>query len=121
MAIVFTLPQTNVPIGPGQIISPAIPVDAKEYVMHIQQVGWPHAGDKAFDFACEIAVDGVNFQPLSGGDVSDAPVPSRNGSALDSFNIGVGPLPGVGTVGRKLRFEWNFAKALTIGGTLQAI
>lgn len=121
MAVVFTLPQTNVPIGPGQIVSPAIPAGATEYVMHIQQVGWPHAGDKAFDFACDIAVDGVNFQPLSSGDVTDASVPSRNGSALDSFNIGVGPLPSVGTAGRKLRFSWNFAKALTISGTLQAI
>lgn len=121
MAIILTIPQVTLPVGPGSRTSPAIPAGAVEYVIHLQQVGWPHVGDKAFDFVCEVALDGVNFQPLCSGDVSDASVPSRNGSTLDSFNIAVGPIPGVGTVGRKLRFSWDFAKSLTISGTLSAV
>lgn len=120
MTTLVTLPQTLVPIGPGQIVSPAIDPSVTEYIMHIQQIGWPHADDKAFDFFADIAVDGVNFEPVCSGDVYDSTVPSRNGSALDSFNISCGPLPGRGTVGRVLRFRWIMAKPLLISGTLQA-
>lgn len=118
---VATLQARTVPAGPGEIISAVIPADAETFVASFQQVGWPHEGDKAFDFACEIAVDGSNFIELMTGDLTDLPVPSRNGSAPNSFNISVGPLPGVGLIGRKLRFSWVFAKPLTVSASLRAI
>ena len=88
--------------------------------MTMKQVGWPLTGGKAFDYQMEVALDGVTFKNLCSGDVYDLPITLIDGTPTDTFNMTVGPIPGVGLTTRKLRLSWVFAKALTISGTMQA-
>jgi hypothetical protein len=122
MTVVATLPQTTVPAGPGSLTSGVLAASAAIYIAKLQQVTWPHAGDKAFDYVCDVSLDGGATwlaQPPSSGDVYDGAIPSRNGSTADQIVIAC-QLPDVGNANRKLRLSYNLAKALTVSGTLEA-
>jgi hypothetical protein len=121
MATIITIAQFTATLGQRTVTTPAIPSNVTEYIIHLQQVGWPHAQDKVFDYSMEIAVDGVNFTRLCGGDVWDFSVPAKGTKPLDAFNLGVGPLPGAGLATRKLRITWDFAKSVTMSGSIEAL
>lgn len=118
--MIFNIEPIDVLLGPGEVVSPVISADATTYVMHFQQVGWPHAGDKAFDYVCSIALDGQPWQPLMSGDILDLPLPARGTNPEGSGNILCRPIPGIGVEGRRFKFSWVCFKPLTISGRLIA-
>jgi hypothetical protein len=120
MSVVLTIPQTTVPVGPGSATSGAIPSGVGQYVATITMVGWPNANNKAFDYSLDCSLDGGTvWQTCSSGDVFDTALKNKAGNATTSFKL-ICVLTGVGVVGRKVRLSWNFAKALTISGTVEA-
>jgi hypothetical protein len=122
MSIVFTLAQTAVPVGPRTLGPASVGAGVSQYVMTINQIAWPNAGDLAFTYSCDVSLDGgatwINPAPSS-GDIFDSNVPARRGNPANQFKIAC-DLPGVGNPNRKVRFVANFAKGLTISGTLEA-
>jgi hypothetical protein len=109
-----TLPETSIPAGPGAITSGAIASNLSRFVATMLQVSWPLAGDKAIDYQIEQSNDGgASWDLLSWGDMSDVANP------LLTIRFGC-TLRDVGQSGRRVRLSWNFAKPLTISGTLDA-
>lgn len=114
MTTLITVPQTTIPAGSGSFTSApnAVPAAASKVTMSFTQVAWPNAGDKAIDYTVDLSLDGgANWQTISFGDVSDVTV------AGSAFKFGC-TLPFAGTPGRRVRISYNFAKALTVSGSL---
>jgi hypothetical protein len=112
MAVVITLPQTDVPAGPGSVASGSVPVNVVKLDAVLQQVAWPLAGDKALDYVIEQSNDGgATWLPLCFGDMTDV------AAVASTIRFGC-TLRNVGLSGRRVRLSWNLAKALTISGTV---
>ena len=116
MALAITLPQVLVPIGPGEVTSGLIDSTATHIVVNLQFIAWPNAKDHALDYALWYSPDsGATWRILSAGDMDDS-VGSSN------FAVTAGcSLQGVGSSTRKVKFIYNFAKALTIAGTVSVV
>jgi hypothetical protein len=120
MAAVITIPQTTLPVGPGSVQSNNVPNDVFQYFIRLTQVAWPHAGDLAFVYQCEVSQDnGQSWSTSSAGDVYDAPIPARGTVPANEIRIAC-PIPNVGNNQRRLRFSYDFAKTLTVSGTVEA-
>jgi len=122
MATVATIPQTTVAAGARTFGPASINSAVSQFLITITQVSWPHAGDQAFSYVCDVSLDGgvtwLNPAPSS-GTVADAIVPARNGSTLNTFKIGC-DIPGAGNANRRIRLTTVFSKSLTISGTIAA-
>jgi hypothetical protein len=122
MATVVTIPQTTVPAGPLTLGPANVNSTVKQYVLTVNQIAWPNAGDLAFTYQCDVSLDsGATWinPPPSAGNVYDVAVPAKFGNPANQFKI-VCDIPGVGNANRKIRFTANFAKSLTVSGTLAA-
>lgn len=116
----FTIPQTTLPAGP--LVFGPVTVDntVSQYVLTLNQIGWPFAGDLAFTYSCDVSLDGgVTWlnPPPSSGDVWDLPVPARHGQPANQFIIACSIPPGTG---RRIRFSATLSKSLTVSGSLVA-
>lgn len=117
MSTALTIPQRTL-LGPGSVATGDIASDVKQYVLVINQVSWPHVGDTAFDIWLEYSRDGSAWQAITHDTMMDAAEPATRVVPANSY-IWVVPLPDLGQSGRRLRARWDFAKSLTITGSLQ--
>lgn len=122
MAVIATVPQTTLPAGPVTIGPGAVAAAAKQYIMTVVMIGWPNAGDKAFDYVCDVSLDGGATwiaHPPSSGDVWDIAVPALRGQPANQFKITC-DIPDQGNANRRIRLTAILTKPLTISGTLEA-
>ena len=112
MTVVFTVPQTTVPTGPGSFTSNTIASGTTQLKAVLTQVGWPFVGGTAITYTLDYSNDnGTNWKVLSTGNISDT-----------SGNVTFGcSLPNSGITSRKVRLSYNFAKSLTISGTIEVL
>lgn len=122
MALILTVPQTNLPAGTQTFTSGAIDPTLQGFTITIIQGAWPFAGDKAFDAKLDCSLDGgTTWLGVSGLDVTDAPFPlNKQGGTTNTATWNASPLPGIGTSGRLLRMTLTLAKPLSIGGSVNA-
>lgn len=122
MATSFPISQRTVQPGPNTIVSPNIPATAVGYVLLIQQVSWPHAGDVAVTVSLEASYNGgTEWQPLTSDTITDEATPATKGIVANAFKVIASLDPEVGGVARNLRFSYNFQKALTVSGSITAL
>ena len=122
MAVIAVIPQTTIAAGPLKFGPGPVSSAASQFVITVVQVAWPNVGELAFDYVCDVSLDGgatwVN-PPPAGGNVFDTMVPARFGRPAGQFKIACS-IPGVGNANRKIRFSVVFAKSITLSGTLEA-
>lgn len=118
MAVVGTISQTAVPIGPGSAGPFNVNDAVTQYVITLSMAAWPFAGDKAFDLFADVSFDGgVSWQTTSSTDAWDIATPAHGSLPANTCKFACPILPGTG---RKIRGRWDFKKVLTVSGTIEA-
>jgi len=120
MATISTIPQMSLAAGEHDFGPFNVASNVSQYVITLNQISWPNAGDLAFDYSCDVSQDnGQTWATVSSGNVFDNAIPAKFGNPAGQFKI-VCDIPGVGNNKRDIRFASIFAKTLTISGTLAA-
>jgi hypothetical protein len=118
MATLFTLPQTTMTPGEHDFGPFNVAGSVNQYVITLTQVGWPGAGDTAFSYSCDVSLDnGTTWISEAANTVLDNPIPAKFGNPANTMKI-VCNIRGSGA--RRVRMLTNWAKSLTISGTIAA-
>lgn len=116
----LTIPQTTLSLGVQSFQTASINSAFSQYILTLNEVSWPLAGDKVMDMTVDYSPDnGATWIFISSSDVYDDPVPAFHGFPANAIRFVV-TIPDVGSSTRKLRATFNVVKSVTVTGSLAA-
>ncbi len=114
--LLVTLPQTAFAAGAsGASLVGAVPAGLQQAALTINQVAWPNTGGTAASFEADVSQDGgATWSFLAAATFNDVPVLGSNPTQITLTCS----IPNPASATRLVRLAYNFAKALTVSGTL---